>query len=103
QVGKQWSVLAQIPEVDTLAATGNRSGSTIMSTLREGWSGERLGQDYAGDDKRIILQDNRYRLCLSLGVQPLRAAPIFDDADGGTPQRFVWFSAVDHDLPDVEP
>lgn len=65
--------------------------------------GERLGQDYAGDDKRIILQDNRYRLCLSLGVQPLRATPIFDDADGGTPQRFVWFSAVDHDLPDVEP
>ncbi|MCV7317833.1 bifunctional DNA primase/polymerase [Mycolicibacterium confluentis] len=103
QVGKQWSVLAQIPEVDTLAATGNRSGSTIMSALREGWSGERLGQDYAGDDKRIILQDNRYRLCLSLGVQPLRATPIFDDADGGTPQRFVWFSAVDHDLPDVEP
>lgn len=103
QIGKQWTVLAQIPEVDTLTATGNRGGATIMSTLREGWSGERLGQDYAGDDKRIVLQKNRYRLCLVVGVQPLRAAPLFDDADGGTPQRFVWFTAVDDDMPDVEP
>ncbi|OPX12844.1 hypothetical protein B1790_02905 [Mycobacterium sp. AT1] len=103
QVGKQWSVLAQITEVDTLAATGGRGGATIMSTLREGWSGERLGLDYAGEDKRIVLMDNRYRLCLSLGVQPLRAAPLFDDADGGTPQRFVWFPTTDPDIPEVEP
>ncbi|WP_368681665.1 bifunctional DNA primase/polymerase [Mycobacterium intracellulare] len=103
QIGKQWSVLAQIPEVDTLTATGSRGGATIMSTLREGWSGERLGQDYAGDDKRIVLQKNRYRLCLVVGVQPLRAGPLFDDADGGTPQRFVWFTAVDDDMPEVEP
>lgn len=103
QVGKQWSVLAQITEVDTLAATGGRGGATIMSTLREGWSGERLGLDYAGEDKRIVLMDNRYRLCLSLGVQPLRAGTLFDDVDGGTPQRFVWFPTTDRDIPDVEP
>lgn len=103
QRGKHWSVLAQIPEVDTLTATGARGGATIMSTLREGWSGERLGQDYAGDDKRIVLAQHRYRLCLVVGVQPLRAEPLFKDADGGTPQRFVWFSAVDDDMPDSEP
>lgn len=103
QIGKAWSVLAQLPEVDTLIATGGRGGSTIMSELRSAWSGERLGLDYSGEDKRIVLCANRYRLCLVLGVQPLRAAPLFDDADGGTPQRFVWFPARDTDAPIVRP
>ncbi|MFN3005712.1 bifunctional DNA primase/polymerase [Mycolicibacterium wolinskyi] len=103
QVGKQWSVLAQIPEVDTLIATGGRGGATIMSTLREGWSGERIGLDYASEEKRIVLHGNRYRLCLSLGVQPLRAQPLFDESEGGTPQRFVWFTTRDHDAPKAPP
>lgn len=103
QVGKAWSVLAQLPEVDTLTATGGRGGATIMSELRSAWSGERLGFDYSGDEKRITLCANRYRLCLVLGVQPLRAGPLFDDADGGTPQRFVWFPANDTDAPSVRP
>ena len=95
QIGKNWSVLAEIPEVDTLTATGGRGGSTLMSELRYALSGERLGIDYAADDKAIVLQSQRYRLCLIVGVQPLRAAPIFDDADAGTPQRFVWFPVSD--------
>ena len=103
QVGKQWSVLAQIPEVDTLTAAGGRGGATIMSELRSAWSGERIGFDYAGADKRIMLREHRYRLCLTLGVQPLRAQPLFDDADGGTPQRFVWFPVRDADVPKVRP
>lgn len=103
QIGKQWSVLAQLPEVDALSATVNRGGATILSTLREGWSGERIGFDYAGADKRIVLRDNRYRLCLVMGVQPERAGWLMADADGGTPQRFVWFPASDPDAPDTEP
>lgn len=95
-------MLAQIPEVDTLSATGSRAGANIMSTLREGWSGGRLGQDYAGDDKRIILRENRYR-CVSSSVCSRYAQPLFDDADGGTPQRFVWLPAVDPDMREVEP
>ncbi|SRX95097.1 hypothetical protein MSP7336_03361 [Mycobacterium shimoidei] len=103
QVGKNWSVLAEIPEVDTLTATGGRGGSTLMSELRYAWSGERLGIDYAADDKAIVLQSQRYRLCMIVGVQPLRAAPIFDDADAGTPQRFVWFPVSDPNRPTQRP
>ncbi|UGU05758.1 bifunctional DNA primase/polymerase [Mycobacterium intracellulare subsp. intracellulare] len=103
QVGKNWSVLAEIPEVDTLTATGSRGGSTLMSELRYAWSGERLGIDYAADDKAITLHAQRYRLCMIVGVQPLRAAPIFDDADAGTPQRFVWFPVSDPDRPKDRP
>lgn len=103
QVGKQWSVLAKIPEVDTLTATAARGGATILSSLREGWSGERLGADYAGDEKRLVVADNRYRLCMVIGVQPGRARQLFDDADSGTPQRFVWLPSADPDIPEVEP
>jgi hypothetical protein len=103
QRGRQWSVLARIPEVDTLTATAARGGATIMSTLREGWSGERLGTDYAGEEKRIVLETNRYRLCLVIGVQPGRAGALFDDAEAGTPQRFVWLPSDDPDMPEVEP
>jgi hypothetical protein len=103
QVGKNWSVFAEVPEVDTLTATGGRGGSTLMSELRYAWSGERLGIDYAADEKAIVLQSQRYRLCMVVGVQPLRAGPIFDDADAGTPQRFVWFPTSDPDRPKDRP
>ena len=103
QIGKHWSVLAEIPEVDTLTSTGGRGGSTLMSELRYAWSGERLGIDYAADDKAIVLQSQRYRLCMVVGVQPLRAAPIFDDADAGTPQRYVWFPVSDPNRPEERP
>jgi hypothetical protein len=103
QIGKHWSVFAEIPEVDTLTATGGRGGSTLMSELRSAWSGERLGIDYAADDKAITLHAHRYRMCMIVGVQPLRAAPIFEDADAGTPQRFVWFPVSDPDRPKERP
>jgi hypothetical protein len=38
-----------------------------------------------------------------VGVQPLRAGPIFDDVDAGTPQRFVWFPVDDPGRPEKRP
>ncbi len=49
------------------------------------------------------LDPNTYRLCMLLGVQPGRAAPLLDDAAGGTPQRFLWLPSTDPDAPDVTP
>jgi hypothetical protein len=37
-----------------------------------------------------------------LALQPEIAAFVFDDAAGGTPQRFAWFAAVDPDPPEVD-
>jgi hypothetical protein len=59
--------------------------------------------DYATDDKAITLHGHRYRMGMILGVQPLRAGPIFDDKDAGTPQRFVWFPVSDPDRPKERP
>ena len=102
QVGKQWSVLAVVPEVDSLTAAGKRSAS-LMSELRQAWSGEDLAEDFAAEEKTIVLRGNRYRFAMILGVQPGRAKPLFNDADGGTPQRFIWLPTIDPDIPAITP
>ena len=102
QIGKQWSVLAIVPEVDSLIAAKGRSAS-LMSELRQAWSGEDLAEDFADETKTIVLRGNRYRFAMILGVQPGRAKPLFDDADGGTPQRLIWLPTIDPDIPEIAP
>lgn len=97
------SVLFDMPEVDTLTALGQRSGSTLGPTLRGLWSGERLGWAYRAEEKRLPVKEHTYRAALVLGVQPDRAAPLFDAAGGGTPQRFLWLPTTDQRIGDVVP
>lgn len=97
------AVLFSVPEIDSLAAQGDRKGATLMPQLRSGWTGEQLGFGYADPTKRIIVEAHQYRLCLVAGIQPGRAACLLDDADGGTPQRFLWMPATDPSAPGVEP
>ncbi|WP_288336905.1 bifunctional DNA primase/polymerase [uncultured Gordonia sp.] len=89
------SCMFSIPEVDTLTSIGGRQGSTIMSKLRSAYSGEEIGFSYADPTKRLLVGAHNYRMTMVLGVQPERAAPLFADAAGGTPQRFVWLPAND--------
>ena len=89
------AVMFSIPEIDTLAGIGGRTGSTIMSKLRNAFSGEEIGFSYADPTKRLLLGAHGYRLTLIVGVQPDRGAPLLDDASGGTPQRFLWLPATD--------
>ncbi len=97
------SVLFSIPEVDTLTALGNRQGATLMPTLRSAWSGEALGHSYADPSKALKVEARAYRCSLMLGVQPTKAGPLLEDADGGTPQRFLWVPVVDPDMPRKRP
>ncbi|WP_183092919.1 hypothetical protein [Nocardioides stalactiti] len=97
------AVLFSVPEIDSLAAQGDRRGATLMPQLRSGWTGEQLGFGYADPTKRIIVEAHQYRMCLVAGIQPGRAACLLDDADGGTPQRFLWMPATDPDAPTDAP
>ena len=97
------AVLFSVPEIDSLAAQGDRRGATLMPQLRSAWTGEALGFGYADPTKRILIPSHEYRLCLVAGIQPARAACLLDDADGGTPQRFLWMPATDPGAPDVAP
>ncbi len=74
-----------------------------MSALRSAWSGEPLGHAYADASKAISLPSHSYRLCLVTGVQEARADALLGEADGGTPQRFLWLPSTDPTAPDVTP
>jgi hypothetical protein len=97
------SVLFTVPEIDTLSALSARQGATLMPELRRAWSGEQLGFQYVDPTKRLLVEAHKYRLCLVAGIQPARAKTLLDDADGGTPQRFIWCAATDPNAPDVAP
>jgi hypothetical protein len=97
------AVLFTIPEVDNLTALSGRQGATLLPQLRMAWSGERLGFAYVDRTKNLPIEKHSYRLGLLLGVQPGRAAPLLDDTDGGTPQRFLWMPTTDPDVPDSPP
>lgn len=95
--------LFTVPEVDTLAALGSRQGSTLMPELRKVYMGEQAGFNNASKATRSTLDAHSYRAALVVGVQPVKAGPLLHDADGGTPQRFVWLPVDDPDAPDIAP
>lgn len=92
-----------VDEIDTLTALGARQGSTLLPTLRSAWSGSSLGFGYADPSKRLKLEAHSYRLGLVVGAQPTRCEALFDEADAGTPQRFIWAPLIDPDAPDDLP
>lgn len=99
QVDLRNSVMFSVPEIDSLAALKARSASTLMPELRKAWMGEQLGFGYAADDKKFAIKRHRYRMTMVVGVQPGRSQTLFEDADGGTPQRFLFFPTIDPHRP----
>src|SRR5690606_8838909 len=89
------SAVIEMDEVDRLTSLGNRQGATILSTLRTAWIGGSLGGRAASGTSDLSVQRGTYRCNLVVGVQPGRSRALLADADGGTPQRFVWLPAND--------
>lgn len=87
--------IVDVPEVDMLGAQQGRQGSTLMPVLRSAWMGEHLGFTTSDRARRTSLEAHTYRVGMIAGVQPLRAGVLLDDADGGTPQRFIWLRVDD--------
>lgn len=79
------------------------NGSIILQTLRSAWSGSTIGTTNANPDLRRILRAGSYRFALTVGFQPVYAAELLNDHCGGTPQRFLFASAVDGNMPTVAP
>jgi hypothetical protein len=97
------AALVTIGEIDTLGALVGRRSSTVMAQLRQAAMGEQLGFFYVDTAKRMIVPEHAYRLCLVAGIQPARAGVLLDDADGGTPQRFIWIPVQDREASKVRP
>jgi len=88
-----------------LKEMASRKGATIMPVLRTAWSGADPGTANASLETRRSLQRGNYSLGMISAWQDKAAQFLLGDADGGTPQRFIWFSSNDpeacrgHDWP----
>lgn len=92
--GLNEAIMFVADEVDTMHALASRSGSTMSSLLRSAFSGETIGFSYRQASSQH-LEYQTYRLTLVVNVQPAKAGALFDDSEGGTLQRFMWFPGVD--------
>lgn len=97
-------VLIRVDEGEVLGQLGNRTGSTLWTVWRSGWSGEKLGFTNASRERRVPnVPAHGYRLCALVSIQPGLAGEILADEEGGTPQRFLWFNTIDPALPKERP
>lgn len=96
------AVVAVVDEVDALVALGARQGATLLPILRSAWSASSIGFGYADPTKKLHLKPHSYRLGLVVGAQPDRCGPLFDAADSGTPQRFLWAPVTDPGAPGAD-
>lgn len=103
RVQVRFNAFIYVDEGEALVELMKRNGSTILETLRRAWTGATLGQANASTDRRRIVQQGMYRLGLVIGFQPEKAAGLLSDAAGGTPQRFLFCSAIDPSIPDRQP
>lgn len=94
------AAIFHVDEGETLADLGNRSGSTLLATLRSAWTNATLGNTNASADRRRILGGETYVYGATVGIQPELAGPLLDGASAGTPQRFTWLLATEAGAPD---
>lgn len=90
QAQTAWNAYFRIDEGEILERLGQRRDQTTMTVIRQMWSRETIGQRYSDREKDRQVCD--YRVGLVMAVQPALARFLFDDAAGGTPQRFVFLS-----------
>lgn len=82
--------LLSIPEVKALGAVMARQGSTLAGELTKAWSGEPLGAHTKYATGTFLAPRYGYRFGLVTGVQEGNAGILFDEAETGLPQRFLW-------------
>ena len=92
-----------LDEGSMLKDLASRKGSIIMPALRIAWSGGDPGQANASAETRRNLRPHSYHFALISAWQDQAAQFLLADSDGGTPQRFLWFSSNDPDMPSERP
>jgi hypothetical protein len=92
-----------VDEGSVLSALGNRAGSVLLPTLRTIFTGGPLGQTNASKERRRIVPAGHYAIGVCVAFQAESAGAFLEDEAAGTPQRFLWFSAIDPSIPNDAP
>jgi hypothetical protein len=95
--------LTVVDEIKALAGVQERSGSTLAATIRSAITGSALSNYAADPSRRRAVEAHSYRWCVTAGCQLGTARVLLDDADAGTPQRWLWVAADDPRAVDDHP
>lgn len=90
----RFNAFVVVDEGQVLGDLAARAGSTLAPTIRTIFSHGTIGQANAAADRTRIVAGTNYTFGIVLGLQPDKAGPLLADAGGGTPQRFVWATAL---------
>lgn len=82
-----------VDEGGKMIALGERSGTTLLATLRSAYTGAVLGEANAAKETRRRLEAGTYAFGLTMGLQDEVAGPIIERTTDGTAQRFLWLGA----------
>lgn len=94
--------LFKADEGELLTKLSERSGSTLGTVLRTAWNGDDLGQANATVETRRHVPEGQYSLAVVAGFQPSVIAPLFGEAQQGTPGRFIYLRVNTPDTPDID-
>lgn len=86
-----------------LQRAARQGGGTFFSTLRSMFTGGMVGEANATQERYRNLPRASYSVGVVLIFQPEVIADLLSEATAGTPQRFLYLSAVDPTIPDEAP
>jgi hypothetical protein len=89
-----------LDEGEALTKMLERKGATVGQALRTAWTGATLGASNAQETTTRFIPDGTYSMGILIGWQPKTAMALIGDAAGGTPQRFLWLSTIDPEMPE---
>lgn len=96
-------VLFSCDEGSTYKALAERTGQTTPDFIRNGFSGERLGNSYVGVSRGVGIPKLTYRMAIVMAIQPVNAQKLLGEWESGTPHRFIYMTALDSLMPEVAP
>lgn len=89
------NTLLIVDEIERLGSIQNRSGSSMAAVLRSALTGDSLTTSNADPDRNRSVPSMSYRMSVIAGVQPAKSDVLLNDADAGTPQRWLWMPMID--------
>lgn len=90
-----------LDEGEALTKMLERRGATVAQVIRSAWVGAQLGAANAAETTTRDVPAGSYAMGLVIGFQPFAAQQMLAEGGGGTPQRFLWLSALDADMADA--
>jgi len=91
--------LFYVDEGERLLRLAERTGATSGETLRSAWAGVGIGARNANAETTRIIPAYSYSLGVIVGMQPNWAERVLVDQESGSPQRFVWATSDDPQMP----